>query len=72
MSLAATIENRSTKARPLAEFVPFSPPLIGEAEVKEVVDTLTSGWLTTGPKTERFENAIKTYCGAEHAVAVNS
>ena len=63
---------QSSNIAPLREFVPFSPPLIGEAEIKEVVDTLTSGWLTTGPKTERFENEVKEYCGARHAVAVNS
>jgi dTDP-4-amino-4,6-dideoxygalactose transaminase len=58
--------------RPLPDFVPFSPPSVGDAEIKEVVDTLTSGWLTTGPKTEAFENALKKRVGAEHAVAVNS
>jgi dTDP-4-amino-4,6-dideoxygalactose transaminase len=56
----------------LEEFVSFSPPLIGEEEIAEVVDTLRSGWLTTGPKTERFENALKEYVGASHAVAVYS
>ena len=58
--------------RPLPDFVPFSPPSIGDDEIKEVVDTLTSGWLTTGPKTEAFESALKQRVGADHAVAVNS
>jgi len=37
------------------EFVPFSPPCISEAEIAEVVDTLRSDWITTGPKVKRFE-----------------
>lgn len=57
---------------PLETFVGFSPPSIGEEEIAEVVDTLRSGWLTTGPKTERFENAVKEYAGAAHGVAVHS
>ncbi|MFH1090804.1 MAG: DegT/DnrJ/EryC1/StrS family aminotransferase, partial [Pseudomonadota bacterium] len=57
---------------PLEEFISFSPPMIAEEEIKEVVDTLTSGWLTTGPKTEAFEGALKEYLGVEHAVAVSS
>lgn len=58
--------------QPLESFVSFSPPLIGEEEINEVVDTLKSGWLTTGPKTEKFENEVKEYAGAVHGVAVNS
>ncbi len=42
--------------------IPFSPPDIGEAEIAEVVDTLKSGWITTGPKTKRFEQMLKSYC----------
>ena len=36
-------------------FLPFSPPLIGEEEINEVVNTLRSGWITTGPKVKRFQ-----------------
>ena len=36
-------------------FLPFSPPFVGEEEIAEVVDSLRSGWITTGPKTKRFE-----------------
>ena len=61
-----------TAPAPLPEFMPFSPPLIGDEEINEVADTLRSGWLTTGPKTERFENELKSLVGARHAVAVNS
>jgi len=50
----------------------FGKPYIGEEEIKEVVDTLRSGWWGTGPKTERFEDNFKAYEGTKYAVAVNS
>ncbi len=53
-------------------FLPFSPPLIGEAEVREVVDTLHSDWITTGPKTRAFEKAFARYVDAPSALALNS
>src|SRR5215210_4731038 len=53
-------------------FLPFALPSIGEEEIAEVVDTLRSGWLTTGPKVKRLEAACADYVGAEHAIAVNS
>ncbi|WP_243031845.1 DegT/DnrJ/EryC1/StrS family aminotransferase [Thermus altitudinis] len=53
-------------------FLPFSPPLIGEEEINEVVDTLRSDWITTGPKTRRFESEFATYLGAPAALALNS
>ena len=37
------------------KFIFFSPPAIGDEEIEEVIDTLRSGWITTGPKTRRFE-----------------
>lgn len=52
--------------------IPFSPPDIGEAEIAEVVDTLRSGWITTGPKTKHFEQMIAAYCGTTRAVCLNS
>ena len=52
--------------------VPFSPPYIGEEEIAEVVDTLRSGWITTGPKTRLFENRITEYCGTDKSVCLNS
>lgn len=52
--------------------IPFSPPDIGEAEIAEVVDTLRSGWITTGPKTKQFEKEIKEYCGAAGCACLNS
>jgi dTDP-4-amino-4,6-dideoxygalactose transaminase len=54
-------------------FVPFHVPGIGEEEIAEVVDTLRSGWLTTGPKTKRFEEDFARLIGPEvEALAVNS
>jgi dTDP-4-amino-4,6-dideoxygalactose transaminase len=53
-------------------FLPFARPAIGEEEIAEVVDSLRSGWLTTGPKTERFAEAFRAYVGARHAAAVSS
>jgi dTDP-4-amino-4,6-dideoxygalactose transaminase len=53
-------------------FVPFAPPAIGPEEIADVVETLESGWLSTGPRVARFERAFAEYAGADHAVAVNS
>lgn len=55
-----------------APLVPFAPPLIEPAAIAEVVETLESGWLSTGPKTRRFEEAFAEYVGARFAVALNS
>ena len=55
-------------------FLPFAQPEIGEEEIAEVVDTLRSGWLTTGPKAKRFEDDFAAFLGVGglHALAVNS
>jgi dTDP-4-amino-4,6-dideoxygalactose transaminase len=53
-------------------YIPFNRPEIGEEEIGEVVDTLRSGWLTTGARTHRFENDFRAYTGARHALAVSS
>jgi dTDP-4-amino-4,6-dideoxygalactose transaminase len=53
-------------------FVHFHRPSIGEEEITEVVDTLKSGWLTTGPRAARFEREFCERVGAPHAIAVNS
>ncbi|MEW5702884.1 MAG: DegT/DnrJ/EryC1/StrS aminotransferase family protein [Candidatus Zixiibacteriota bacterium] len=53
-------------------FLPFAAPSIGEEEIAEVVETLRSGWLTTGPKVRRFEEEFAAKVAAKHAVAVNS
>jgi dTDP-4-amino-4,6-dideoxygalactose transaminase len=54
------------------EFIVYGSPDIGEDEINEVVDCLRTGWLSTGPKVIRFENDIKNYTGAAHAVATSS
>lgn len=52
--------------------IPFSPPDITQEEIDEVIDTLKSGWITTGPKTKMFEAMISDYCNTERAAAMNS
>ena len=52
--------------------IPFHKPVIGDEEIAEIVSTLKSGWLTTGPKTKQFEVDFAKYVGAKHAVALNS
>jgi dTDP-4-amino-4,6-dideoxygalactose transaminase len=52
--------------------LPFCQPDISEDEIAEVVDTIRSGWLTTGPKTRRFEEQFRDYVGSKFAVAVSS
>jgi dTDP-4-amino-4,6-dideoxygalactose transaminase len=57
----------------LQPFLPFAQVDIGEEEIAEVVDSLRSGWLTTGPKARRFEDDFAAYMGGEiTALAVNS
>jgi len=56
----------------MENFLPFALPDIGEEEIEEVVDTLRSSWITTGPKVARFEQQFAEYVGAKHALAVNS
>ncbi len=65
--------NAAAPAESLKQFqIPFFRPTIGEAEINSVVETLRSGWLTTGPKTKRFEQEFAKSVGAEFAIAVNS
>lgn len=52
--------------------IKFSPPDISEKEIEGVVDTLRSGWITTGPKTKLFETKIADYCNTSKAVCLNS
>lgn len=61
-----------TPHRVRRDFLTFAPPSIGDEEIAEVVDTLRSGWITTGPKTARFEQEFARYLGAPGALAVNS
>ena len=62
----------SPKASPRDSFLVFGSPLIEEPEIAEVVASLRSGWLGTGPKVAQFEKDFAAYKGVPHAVAVNS
>ena len=53
-------------------FLPYSLPLIDDTEINEVIDSIKSGWITTGPKTKLFEERFKDYIGCKHAIAINS
>ena len=54
------------------DFLVFGSPLIGQDEIDEVVDSLKSGWISTGPKVARFEALFKNYIGSDYALALNS
>src|SRR5919106_665618 len=67
---AMSVQSREVQTSPVR--VPFHRPSITEEEIGEVVDTLRSGWLTTGPKVRRFERDFAATVGVRHALAVNS
>lgn len=52
--------------------IPFSPPDITDMEINEVISALKSGWITTGPKTKKFERQITEYCGSEKTVCLSA
>lgn len=52
--------------------IPFSPPDITQAEIDEVIDTLKSGWITTGPKTKELERRLSVFTGTNKTVCLNS
>lgn len=52
--------------------IPFSPPDITDKEIESVVEVLKSGWITTGPKTKKFEKEISEYCGTKKTICMNS
>lgn len=52
--------------------IPFSPPSLSEEAIKNVVEVLESGWITTGPKTKLFEQKITEYCGNKRTLCLNS
>jgi dTDP-4-amino-4,6-dideoxygalactose transaminase len=53
-------------------FIPYALPFTDDDEINEVIDTIRSGWLTTGPKTKKFEVDFSAYLGVKHSLAVNS
>jgi dTDP-4-amino-4,6-dideoxygalactose transaminase len=66
-------KNNSKKIDPKRkDFLVFGKPLIGKEEMDEVMDSLQSGWLGTGPKALKFEEMFRKYIGAKYAVALNS
>ncbi len=66
--MAVDVESR--RVRPA--FLPFALPDVGEEEIASVVETLRSGWLTTGAKAKRFEQEFAAFVGAREGVALNS
>ena len=54
------------------DFLIFGSPKIEQEEIDEVVDSLKSGWISTGPKVAKFEALFKDYIGSKHALALNS
>ena len=57
----------------MKDFIPFSIPQISNDEINEVIDTLRSGWITTGPKVRQFESDFQSFIGGNvEAIAVNS
>jgi dTDP-4-amino-4,6-dideoxygalactose transaminase len=54
------------------QFLPFSPPLVGEEEIEGAAAAIRSGWLTTGPRVEQFESRFSELVGANAALALNS
>ena len=52
--------------------IPFSPPYIDDTVINEVVDSLRSGWITSGPKVKALEEEIKSFSGAKEVLCVNS
>src|SRR6266850_3021276 len=52
--------------------LPFSRPFVGDEEIDEAVAVLRSGWLTSGPRVQRFEREFASYVGSAHAAAVSS
>jgi dTDP-4-amino-4,6-dideoxygalactose transaminase len=63
---------RNKPFRPRGQFLVFGAPVIEDAEIEEVIASMRSGWLGTGPKVARFEEDFREYKGAKCAVAVNS
>lgn len=72
MAIAVSKIEEDTESPPKRVEVPFFRPTFGDAEISEVVECLTSGWLTTGPRVKRFERLFAEAVGASYAIALNS
>ncbi len=66
------ISSHKSPIRSKENFLVFGSPCIEMAEIQEVMDSMASGWLGTGPKVAKFEQDFKKYKGADYAIAVNS
>jgi dTDP-4-amino-4,6-dideoxygalactose transaminase len=53
-------------------FLPFSRPMVGQEEIAEIIDSIESGWITTGPKSARFEACLRDYNEVPHCLVMNS
>jgi len=53
-------------------YIPYGRQDINQADIQQVIDVLSSDWLTQGPAINRFEQAVADYCGVKYAVAVSS
>jgi len=62
----------SSKVTTIKRNIPFSPPDISDLEINEVVEAMKSGWITTGPRTKKFEKQITAYTGAKKGACLNS
>ena len=69
---SSALAGPTSEGQPSRPFLPFHLPSISEDEIRAVVETLRSGWLTTGQQVHRFEQAFAEAVGSPHAVAVNS
>ena len=66
------MSNEETRTEIAKRVIPFSPPDISELEIQEVVETLKSGWITTGPRTKELERRLAEYCHTSRVVCLNS
>src|SRR5215472_16440601 len=71
-TLASPGSDPVTPVRPSEEFLIFGAPLICDEEEREILSSLRTGWLGTGPKVAQLEREFRDYKGAQYAVAVNS
>src|ERR1039458_9998911 len=65
-------KSMSTLTSQAVRDLPFHRPLLEQEEIDGVVDALKSGWITTGPKVQEFEEAFARFLGVRHALAVSS
>ena len=63
---------RQLKKGLIYKMIPFSPPRIDQKIIDEVIATLKSGWITTGPRTKQFERNLAEYCGVSNVICLNS